>query len=292
MILSSSRISRADGFFLAVQFDNQVGAAAAQALALGALVGGGQREFVGQLQRAGQKTGGENRVQRPHGGGHGGETDGEVGAEWRQRDQFQCGFGDDAEQSFGTDKQAVEVEAGLVFVRAAAEADDGAVGQDDFEAEDVIAGDAVFQAARAAGIGGDVAADEIVRAAGGVGRVKQAAPLDGFLKISGVHARLDDGDEIGGVDFPDAVHPFERKHDAAVHGHATADVTVAGAARSHGNLCVAQNAAGRKRTGWSGAGRRRRAGARRTICRRHIGRAWRVQNDFAGQNFFEPAEEF
>ena len=99
-----------------------MGAATAQAFAFGAFVGGGEREFVGQFQRAGQKTGGENGVQRAHGGVHGTETDGEVGAERRQRNQFQRGFGDDAEQAFGADKQAVEVEAGLVFVRASAEA--------------------------------------------------------------------------------------------------------------------------------------------------------------------------
>ena len=156
-----------------------MGAATAEAFASGAFVGGGQREFIGQFQCAGQKSGGENGLQRAHGGFHGIESDGEVGAERRQRNQFQCGFGDHAEQAFGTDKQAVEIEAGLVLVRAAAEADDGAVGEDDFEAEHVIAGDAVFEAARAAGVGGDVAADEIVRAAGGVGRIKQSAPLDG-----------------------------------------------------------------------------------------------------------------
>ena len=155
-----------------------MGAAAAQAFAFGAFAGGGEREFIGQFQRAGQKAGGQNRLQRAHGGVHGTETDGEIGAERRQRNQFQRGFGDDAEQAFGADKEPVEIEAGLVFVRASAEADDGAVGQNDFEAEDVIAGDAVFQAARAAGVGGDVAADEIVRAAGGVGRIKQAALLD------------------------------------------------------------------------------------------------------------------
>ena len=48
-------------------------------------------------------------------------------------------------------------------------ADDCAIGQNDFEAENVIASDAIFQAARAAGVGRDVAADEIMRAAGGIG---------------------------------------------------------------------------------------------------------------------------
>ena len=63
----------------------------------------------------------------------------------------------------------VQIEAGFVFVRAAAEPDDGAVGEHDFEAEHVVAGDAVFQAARAAGVGDDVAADEAL-ASGSRGR--------------------------------------------------------------------------------------------------------------------------
>ena len=147
----------------------------------------------------------------------------------------------------------VQIEAGFVFVRASADADDGAVGQHDFEAEDVIARDAVFQTARAAGVGGDVAADEIVRAAGGVGRIKQAALFNGFLKFLRDDARLHDGDKISGVDFLDPVHAFQRKHDAAMHGHAAADIAVAGAARGDGNFVLigkAQNGG----NGFGGAG--------------------------------------
>src|ERR1035437_3685754 len=118
----------------------------------------------------------------------------------------------------------MKVEAGLVFVGASAKALNCAVGEDDFKTEDVIAGAAVFQTARAAGVGGDVAADEVVRAAGGIGRIKQSAPLDPVLKLFGVYARLDDGHEIGGVNLLDAVHAFKRKHDAAAHGHAAANV--------------------------------------------------------------------
>ena len=73
------------------------------------------------------------------------KADGQNGAKWRQRNQFQRGFGDNAEQAFRADKQAREIETGLVFVRATAGADDGAVGQHDFEAEDVITRDAVFR---------------------------------------------------------------------------------------------------------------------------------------------------
>ena len=97
-------------------------------------------------------------------------------------------------------------------------ADDVAVGQNDFEAEDVIARDAVFQAARAAGVGGDVAADEIVRAAGGVGRIKQVSVFRRRPEIVRVMtAGWTTATKSCGVDFQNAVHAFEREHDAAAH---------------------------------------------------------------------------
>ncbi len=89
------------------------------------------------------------------------KPDGETGAERRQRKQFQRRLGDDAQQPFRADEQPVQLEAGLVLVRAPAQPQHGAVGQHDFQAEHVIAGDAVFEAARAAGVGDDVAADGI-----------------------------------------------------------------------------------------------------------------------------------
>ena len=88
------------------------------------------------------------------------KLDGEL-RERRERQQFQRRLGDDAEQAFGADEEPVQIKTGFVFVRAAAEPDDVAVGEHDFEAENELAGDAVFQTARAAGVGGDVAADGI-----------------------------------------------------------------------------------------------------------------------------------
>ena len=111
----------AHGALLAVQFDDEMGAAAAQALAPGAFEGGGEREGIGQLERGGQEAGGENGVQRAHGGAHGAEADGEAGAIRRQRQQLQRGLGDDAEQALGADEEPVQLEAGLVLVRAPAE---------------------------------------------------------------------------------------------------------------------------------------------------------------------------
>src|SRR5436189_37074 len=75
------------------------------------------------------------------------------------------------EHSFATNHYAAQIETLDVFaaVRLRAEPDELAIGQNHFEAEDVIGGDPVFERVRPARIGGDVAAD----GAGGLaGRVR------------------------------------------------------------------------------------------------------------------------
>ncbi len=67
-------------------------------------------------------------------------------------------LGDDGQGSFAADEHAGQIEAGIVFGRAA-ELDDRAIGQHHFDAQHVIDGDAVFERVRAAGVGGHVAAD-------------------------------------------------------------------------------------------------------------------------------------
>ena len=67
-------------------------------------------------------------------------------------------FGDDAERPFAADDDAGQVVAGIVLGRAAG-VDDAAVGQHQLDAEDVVDRDAVLERVRAAGVGGDVAAD-------------------------------------------------------------------------------------------------------------------------------------
>ena len=106
-----------------------------------------------------------------------------------------------------------------------------------------------------------------------------------------VHARLDDGDEIGGVDFLDAVHAFQRKHDAAVHGHAAADVAVAGAARSHGNsMTIGKAEQGGDGLGGAGQGDGIGLVRGKPFVAGVMGQGLRIKKDFARQKFFEPAE--
>lgn len=151
-------------------------------------------------------------------------------------DEAEGDFGDDAEHAFAADEETGEVEALAVFVAAAAGSDDGAVWEDDFEAEDVVAGDPVFEAARAAGVGGDIAAEGAFAEAGWVRRVVPSEFADLVLEVAGDDAGLDDGDPVGRVDLEDAVHAFHGEDDAAVDGDAAADVADAAAADGDGDL--------------------------------------------------------
>jgi len=221
----------ADGARLSVELNNEVGAATAQARAARAAVGGGEREGVRQLEGGGQKAGSQNGVQRADSGTHGGEAESKAGAVGRQGQQFQSSFRDNAQETLGTDKKTMEIKAGFVFMRASAQAQDVAAGQDNFQAEDVVAGDPVFEAAGTAGIGENVATDGVVGAAGGVGGIKEALLFDGLLEAGGINSSLDNSNEIGGVDFTDAIHAGEGQNDAPAGGNAAADVAVAGASR-------------------------------------------------------------
>ena len=94
---------------------------------------------------------------------------------FRRLEQAHGDLGDDAELAFGADDQSEEIVAGRIEARAA-DIDDLAVHQHDAHAEHVIGGDAVFQAMRAAGIGGDIAADGAGDLARRIGRVEKPSP--------------------------------------------------------------------------------------------------------------------
>ena len=67
-----------------------------------------------------------------------------------------------AERALRADEQAGQVVPGDALGGAPAAAQHLAVGEHDRQAEDVLGGDAVLDAAHAAGVGGDVAADRAV----------------------------------------------------------------------------------------------------------------------------------
>jgi len=161
-----------DGFSPGIQLDNQMGAAIPKAFAPGAFVGGGEGDSSAiPVRRA--KTGGQDGLQRAHGIFHGTESDGQAGPDGGKRNQLSVASVITPSRRSEPTKRRCRSKPVLFFVRPTAEPDKNhAVGEDDFQAEDVVAGDAVFEAVRPPALVAIVAADEIVRAAGGVGRKK------------------------------------------------------------------------------------------------------------------------
>ena len=102
-----------------------------------------------------------------------------------------------------------------MFAASASEFDDFAAGEDGFETEHVIGGHAVFQAMRATGIEGDVAADGADGLARGIGRVVETVGRDGEGDSGVDHAGFDDGEALGGIDAEYAVEAVERDDEAA-----------------------------------------------------------------------------
>ena len=77
----------------------------------------------------------------------------------RHREQLERGGGDDAQRAFAADEQIAQVVAGVVLAQATQALPDLALGRHHLQAQAQLAGIAVAQHRRAAGIGGQVAAD-------------------------------------------------------------------------------------------------------------------------------------
>ena len=126
----------------------------------------------------------------------------------------------------------------------AADAHDFAVGQDQFEARDVIGRHSVGQRVRAAGIFGDVSADRARFLAGRIGREIKAQVLDRAGQVEIHDSGLNNRAKIRGIDFENVVHARERHHNAAVAGNRSAGKSRARAAphdRSFIAICEADD---------------------------------------------------
>ena len=186
---------------------------------------------VHDLEQAGHEPAGDHPLhdlprlrRRPERGGQGDRL-------LRRGPQGQRRLGDDAERALGADEQAGQVVARDALDRAAAGAQHPPVGEDDLQAEHVVGGDAVLDAAEPAGVRGEVAADRAPVVAGGVRRIEQAGPGDGVPQRLVHDAGLDDGEAIGRRHLQDGVHPGHHQRDRAVDGVARAGQPRAGAAR-------------------------------------------------------------
>ncbi len=128
--------------------------------------------------------------------------------------QAQLDLGDDAERALGADVEPGEVVAGARFARAAAGADDPAVGRDDGEPEHVLAHRAVANGVGARRARRGHAADRRVGA--GIDREEQARALELGVELLAQHARLHAAVEVLGVDLEHAVHLRQVDAHAAV----------------------------------------------------------------------------
>jgi hypothetical protein len=142
--------------------------------------------------------------------------------------------GEDTEGSFRADKDFAERITGDVLDAFIADPDDLAIGQDDFEAHDVILGDAILESAQAARVAGDVAADGGDFHGAGIGRVEESDGVGLVEDRLGGDAGLDEDGEVTPVELEDAVEPAEAKDDRTDGGNAASGEAGAAAAGDDG----------------------------------------------------------
>ena len=147
---------------------------------------------------------------------------------WHQAEDY---FGDDRQRAFRAHQQLRQVVTDDVLHRLAAGPDNLPGRKHRLEAEHIALRRAVLEGARAAGALRDVAAERAQPQRRRIGRIEETDLLDRVLQVSGDDVRLDDRQQVGLVDFQDAVHPLERQHHAAARRHRAAGVAGAGAAR-------------------------------------------------------------
>jgi hypothetical protein len=146
-------------------------------------------------------------------------------------------FGDQGERAFRADEEAGEIVTGRVAVFAS-DANDFAIGEDEFEGGDMIGGDAVGEGVRAAGVFGDVAADGAGFPTGRIGGEVETVRFGGAGELVIDDARLDDGALIFDVEFENAIHAREDEHHAAGAGERAAGKSRAGAAANDGEMVL------------------------------------------------------
>src|SRR5205823_6448555 len=113
----------------------------------------------------------------------------------------------------GTDEQAFQVVAGNILPDRPAERDDLTRWDHGLEPRDPVAGDAVLERVRAAGVAGDVAADLADLRCARVRREAEAVLARKPLDVAGRDARLDVDAPEQRIELPYAVQALEADHD-------------------------------------------------------------------------------
>ena len=140
---------------------------------VGERLAGVDRRPIHEFQRDGNDAGGDDRIDtgtgdlvRAEGGEHRSRT-------FRRAQNAHGHLGDHRQLPLAAGQQPQPVIAGGIEMRAA-DVEDLAFDGDDLQAQQIVGGDAVFQAMRAAGVHVDVAADHAGELAGWIGRIEEA----------------------------------------------------------------------------------------------------------------------
>ena len=156
------------------------------------------------------------------------------GTRFRQREELQHGFRDDAQRALRADKQVLQIITRIILAERRESVPDRAIGQHHFKAEHEIARVAVAQNRRAAGIGGDVPADGAGAFGGERERIEEARFARRLLHL-GEHGACFHGDRgIDRIDRSDGLEALQRNHHAAM-GHASTDEARIPALRQKGD---------------------------------------------------------
>ncbi len=142
-----------------------------------------ERPVVHELDLRGQDAAGDDFRHRLAGNGDVADNRHDSPAGLRLRQQPQRHLGDDAQCALGADEQHHQFIPGAVLGRQPAEFHYRAIGKHDFQSEDVLLGDPVFQAGGAAGVLRYNPAHRAARGALGVGREEQSLFSQGVLEV-------------------------------------------------------------------------------------------------------------
>ena len=213
-----------------IELDDQQRLGIERVASVGKLLGGVDRRAVHHLHAARDDAGADDRGDAIAGVCGRGKADQQCPRRWRLFEDAHGDLGDYPEQALGAGHHPHQIVA-LGIEMLAAEADDLAVHQHHFEAEQIVGGEPVFEAVHAARIFRDIAPDRAGDLARRVGRVIKPGTLDRMGDREIGHPGLDDDAAVVVVDIEDAVELGHAEEDPVGQRQGATRQRGAGAAR-------------------------------------------------------------
>ena len=159
----------------------------------------------------------------------------------RRGHELHHGLGNDAQRAFGLREHAGQIVAGHAFDRAGTGFDQFAGGVKEFDAHDIVLGHAIFQTAQTAGVFGNVARNGGHGLRTGIRGIEKIFGRHGVGQIGGDDAGLDNGVQVGRIDFKNPGQAVGQNDDGiGLVGDGAAGQVGTGAANGHGNAVVIQ----------------------------------------------------